>query len=122
MNINRQLSVFTGDFDKKMIKKYVTSDCNYLWHIFTWCEVPCLEGDEARKAFGVLEYTQAHRATGGYSNRVKKCPDVGKIYAKDVGNDPGGGVFIAAKDYSWTYVRTHKEVQFGPYFCNKNKG
>ena len=121
MNINRWLSAFAGKVDKKIIKQYVTSEGNFLWHIFTWCEVPCLEGDEARAAFDALDYTEALRATGGYSNRVKKCANVGKISALDVENDPAGDVFIVAKDYSWTYVRTHEEGLFGPYFCTKNE-
>ena len=120
MNINRWLSHFAEGVDKKMIKQHVTSDGNFLRHIFTWCEVPCLEGDEARKTFDALEYTEAIRATGGYSNRVKKCANVGKISAQDVDNDPAGDVYIVAKDYSWTYVRTHEEGLFGPYFCRRN--
>ena len=119
MNINRWLSTFAEGVDKKMIKKHVTSKGNFLWHIFTWCEVPCLEGDEAKEAFDALEYTEAIRATGGFSNKVKKGGTVGKLSAIDVDNDPAGDVFIVAPDYSWTYVRTHEEGLCGPYFCVK---
>ena len=121
MNIKRWLSAFADEVDKKMIKKHVTSEGNFLWHIFTWCKVPCLEGDEARAAFDALEYTEAIRATGGYSNKVKKGEIVGKLSALDVDNDPAGDVFIVAADYSWTYVRTHEEGLCGPYFCIKKQ-
>ena len=119
MNINRWLSAFAEGVDKKMIKKHVTSEGNFLWHIFTWCEVPCLEGDEAKAAFDALEYTEAIRATGGFSNKVKKGGTVGKLSAIDVDNDPARDVFIVAPDYSWTYVRTHEKGLCGPYFCVK---
>ena len=119
MNINRWLSAFAEGVDKKMIKKHVTSEGNFLWHIFTWCEVPCLEGDEARAAFDALEYTEALRATGGFSNKVKKGGIVGKLSALDVDEDLAEDVYIVAPDYSWTYVRTHEEGLCGPYFCVK---
>ena len=121
MNINRWLSAFAEGVDKKMIKEHVTSECNFLWHIFTWCEVPCLEGDEARAAFDALEYSEAIKAYGGYSKKVKSTAIVGKLSAEDVDNDPGRDVYIVGKDYSWTYVRTH-EGFCGPYFCIKNVG
>ena len=121
MNTNRWLSSFAEDVDKKMIKEHVTSEGNYLWHIFTWCEVPALKGDDARRAFDALEYKEAIKATCGAKGKVKKCKDIGKISASDVDVDPSAEVYIVAKDYSWTYVRTHERGMCGPYFCIKNK-
>ena len=120
MNINRWLSAFAEGVDKKLIKERVTSEGNFLWHIFTWCEVPCFEGDEARAAFDALEYTEAIRFTGGFSGKVKKGGVVGKLSASDVDNDPASDVYIVAQDFSWTYVRTHEEGLCGPYLCIKN--
>ena len=120
MNINKWLSVFGEGVDKKLIKERVTSEGNFLWHIFTWGEVPCLEGDEARETFNALEYTEAFKFTDGFSNRVKNKGTVGKISALDVDNDPAGDVYIVATDFSWTYVRTHEEDLCGPYLCIKN--
>ena len=119
MNINKWLSVFAEGVDKKLIKKYVTSDCNFLWHIFTWCKVPCLEGEDARKAFDDLEYTKAIRFYGGFSNKIKGVSTVGKLSASDIDNDPASDVYIVASDLSWTYVRTHEKNFCGPYFCVK---
>lgn len=119
MNINKWLSIFAEGVDKKMIKEHVTSYGNYLWHIFTWCDVPCLEGDEARKAFDAVAYAEAIRGTDGYSNKIKNSSVVGKLSASEVDNDPAGDVYIVAIDYSWTYVRTHEKDLCGPYFCMK---
>ena len=119
MNVNRWLSAFGEGVDKKLIKEHVTAQGNHLWHLFTWGNVPCLKGDEARKAFDALEYTEAIRATGGYSKKIKATSFVGKLSAADVNNDSTSDVYIVAKDYSWTYVRTHETGLCGPYLCIK---
>ena len=49
--VERWLSVFGRDVDKKMIADHVTSYGNLLWYLFTWGKVPCFKGDEARDAF-----------------------------------------------------------------------
>ena len=121
MNVNRQISAFAAKVDKKMIKEHVTSDGNHLWHIFTWCNVPCIKGDEARLVFDSLNYAEAYRFTGGYSSKIKNGGSIGKISALDVDNDPAKDIYIVAKDYSWTYVRTHEKGVCGPYLCfNRN--
>ena len=79
--------------------------------------VPCFEGDEARKAFDDLQYTEAIRFYDGYSNHIEGVSVIEKISAEDVDNDPQGDVYIVAKDFSWTYVRTHHGDHCGPYFC-----
>ncbi|MBQ2876861.1 MAG: DUF4275 family protein [Clostridia bacterium] len=117
MTINKWLSVFAKDVDKRLIKKHVTSEGNFLWHIFTYGNVPCLEGDEARKAFDALDYTEAIKFTDGYSNRIKNKGIIGRLSAEEVDNAPEGDVYIVARDMSWTYVRTHEEGLCGPYFC-----
>lgn len=119
MTINKWLSAFAEGVDKKLIKKHVTSEGNFLWHIFTWCEVPCLEGDEAKEAFDALEYTEAYKFIDGFSNRIKNKGTVGKLSAEEVDNDPAADVYIVATDFSWTYVRTHEEGLCGPYLCIK---
>ena len=114
--INQWLSVFGKDVDKKLIKSNVTSYGNHLWHIFTWGNVPCLEGDTARQTFDNLQYTEAIKFCGGYSNRIEDVCVVEKISAKCVDEDNNRDVYIVAKDISWTYVRTHEDG-LGPYFC-----
>ena len=114
--IEKWISVFGKGVDKKMIDDHVTSYCNHLWHLFTWGNVPCLSGEEARRAFDVLHYTEAIRFYGGQSNYVENISVVEKLSANEVDRDNHNDVYIVAKDFSWTYVRTH-ELDLGPYLC-----
>ena len=116
--IEQWISVFGKDVDKKLIEDRVTASYNHLWHLFTWGEVPCLSGDEARRTFDALDYKRAIRFYGGYSNRIEQVSVVDKLSAKKVDKDKGSDVYIVATDFSWTYVRTH-ETDLGPYLCIK---
>ena len=114
--IKKWLSAFGKGVDKKLIEEHVTSYGNLLWHLFTWGEVPCLQGDEAKRAFDDLQYEEAIRFYDGYAGHIAKPSLIGKISAKAVDKDRESDVYIVAKDFSWTYVRTH-ETGLGPYFC-----
>ena len=116
--IEKWLSVFGKGVNKKMIVDHVTSYGNFLWHLFTWGNVACIEGDEARNAFDALDYKEAIRFYDGYSKRIEGISIINKISAKTVDNDEKSDVYIVAKDFSWTYVRTH-ESDLGPYLCVK---
>ena len=118
--IEKWLSVFGKGVDKKLIEDHVTSYGNLLWHLFTWGNVPCFEGDEARKAFDDLQYTEAIRFYDGYANHIEGISLIDKISAKKVDKDKNFDVYIVAKDFSWTYVRTH-ENGLGPYLCMRKQ-
>lgn len=49
--VNRWISTFASGVSDEILNEHVFKDCNFLWHIFTWGNVTCLEGDKARKAF-----------------------------------------------------------------------
>ena len=112
------LSTFGKGVDRNMMEEHVTSYGNLLWHLFTWGEVTCLQGDEARKAFDELQYNTAIRFYDGYAGHIEKVSLIDKITAKKVDKDRESDVYIVAEDFSWTYVRTHEEG-LGPYFCRK---
>ncbi len=118
--IKKWLSAFGRDVDAKLIEDHVTSYGNLLWHLFTWGNVPCLKGDEARKAFDELQYTEAIRFYDGYANSIEDVSVIEKISAEKVDKDKKSDVYIVAKDFSWTYVRTH-EFNLGPYLCVKKQ-
>lgn len=119
-NIKKEwLSVFGKDVDQKLIREHVTSYGNYLWHLFTWGNVICLEKDEARKVFDELNYKEAIKFTDGYSNRITGISVIEKVSAKDIDEDPESDVYIVASDFSWTYVRTHERDLCGPFLCIK---
>ncbi len=116
--IEKWLSVFGKCVDKKLVENHVTSNGNHMWHLFTWGNVQCLKGDDARKAFDDLQYTEAVRFYDGYSNHIEDVSVIEKISAKKVDKDKKSDVYIVATDFSWTYVRTH-EFDLGPYLCVK---
>ena len=115
--MKKWLAVFGRSVDKKIIEEHVTSYGNHLWHLFTWGKVSCLQGDEARRTFDELQYEEAIRFYDGYASHIEKVSIIGKISAKDVEKDRESDVYIVAKDFSWTYVRTHETGLCGPYFC-----
>jgi len=114
--LKKWLAVFGKEVDQKLIEEHVTSYGNLLWHLFTWGKVPCLKGDEARKAFDALSYTEAIRFYDGYAGHIDKVAVIEKISANKVDKDKVSDVYIVAEDFSWTYVRTH-EYHLGPYLC-----
>ena len=116
--IEKWISVFGNGVDKKLIEDHVTSYGNHLWHLFTWGNVTCISGDEARKSFDALEYKEAIRFYDGYSNNIDKISVVEKLSSNEVDKDKHSDVYIVAKDFSWTYIRTH-EFELGPYLCVK---
>ena len=117
--IKQWLKVFGQNVDKKLIEDHVTSHGNHLWHLFTWGEVPCLQGADAKAAFNDLQYEEAIRFYDGYTNHIEQVCVINKVSAKAVDKDKASDVYIVAKDFSWTYVRTHEEGWCGPYFCKK---
>lgn len=116
--VEKWLCVFGKGVAPTLIEEHVTSYGNLLWHLFTWGNVPCLMNDEARKAFDELEYTQAIRFYDGYASNIEGICVVDKLTAKSIDKDQNSDVYIVAKDFSWTYVRTH-EAGLGPYLCIK---
>ena len=116
--LKKWLSVFGKGVDTELIEAHVTSYGNHLWHLFTWENVACLEGEEARRAFDALPYTEAIRFYDGYSNHIERGSVTEKITANRVDADENSDVYLVAKDFSWTYVRTH-EYGLGPYLCLK---
>lgn len=119
--IRKWISAFGGNVDKRILKEHVLADGNYLWHLFTWGNVPCFEKDEARKAFDELQYTEAVKFCGGRSGCIENVRTVAKISAEEIDNDCESDVYIVAKDFTWTYVRTHERESCGPYFCRKSE-
>ena len=117
--MKKWISVFGEGVDKNLIEEHVTSYGNHLWHLFTWGEVTCLKGENARKAFDELQYEEAIRFYDGYAGHIEAASLIGKITAKAVDKDYESDVYIVAKDFSWTYVRTHEIGLCGPYFCKK---
>ena len=124
--IERWLAVFGANVDKGEIEKHVTSFGNHLWHLFSWELVPCVEEEDARRAFDKLHYTEAIKFHDGYSGHIQDVSLIGKVSAQQIENESKDGgsidVYVVAKDFSWTYVSTHEIGDCGPYLCIKAEG
>ena len=98
--MEKWLSTFGKGVDKNIMEEHVTSYGNLLWHLFTWGEVPCLKGEDARKAFDELQYEEAIRFYDGYAGHIEKVALIEKITAKAVDKDRASDVYIVAKDFN----------------------
>lgn len=114
--MEKWLSVFGKNASEKMVEEHVRAAYNFPWHLFTWCGVPCLEGDAARKAFDALVWEHAICFCSGYCLQIEDVSVTGRVTAEELDRLPLRDIYITAEDFSWTYIRTH-EVGLGPYFC-----
>lgn len=111
---------FASGISKEDIKKYVVSTGNYIWHVFSWKLLPeetYLVGDEARRAYDAADKKNA-MYIDAFGDGVCKALD--DKYEKAASLEVLTEVYVAAKDFSWTYIKTHEEDFCGPYFCRKN--
>ena len=108
---DRWLSVFGAGADPQMIEEHVLNT-PYYWHLFSWVEVPCLEGEEARRAFDAMDYDEAYI----FFDWAFHVETIGKTTAAEL--DEGcSDVYVVDKDFRWTYAHTHEDGLYGPYFC-----
>ncbi len=120
------LKAFAKRVPTRIINKNVLAYGNFLWHIFTWGEVRCLEGEAAKKAFDSENYTYAVKFHNGYTDQNGKTliDDVSSILktsAKEIDEEWENNcsdIYIVDKDFKWTYVKTHEDSGgIGPFFC-----
>ena len=111
----RWLNTFAADVSEEDLGKHVLVGGGYLWHIFSYNLVPCLEGDEARKALAELPDTECYRFYKEYPPQDQ--PRIKAIEMSEVSSLPDDlDWYLVDKDFTWTYVHTHEE-DCGPYFC-----
>ena len=116
------LSCFAKDIDKKKIQKYVVSTGNHIWHIFSWELLPegsYLVGDKARKAYN--ELAKYERENALYIEPFGIGESFALPWQDSVAEklEDHTEIFVAANDFSWTYIKTHEGDYCGPYFCRK---
>ena len=112
---NRWLDTFADEVSEADLGQHVLAEGNYLWHIFSWKLVPCLEGDEARKALAERTADGCFRFYCEYP--PAGVPQVAPVTAEEIAALPEDlDWYLVDKDFTWTYVHTH-EADCGPYFC-----
>ncbi|VEU80026.1 DUF4275 family protein [Haploplasma axanthum] len=106
--------VFATNVSKDIMNKRVLSKGNLPWHIFTWGEVGSIEGLEALNCLKKSDFTEVI-AFSGYPNNFSKIKKIKSNADLEKLLDNRNDIYITAKDFSWTFVKTH-ESNLGPYF------
>lgn len=117
--MNLWLKAFAPDLTKIQYEKYVKDQ--FIWHVFSWELVSAegmLVGDAAREAFDKMDKSNViccDRYGGeGVKDRLpERYATAEKIDRWTV------EYYVVAKDYSWTYIKTHECDLCGPYFIKR---
>ena len=120
---NEFIKIYANDVPIDKLKKYVTSDGNYIWHLFSWELIDqnkYLTGAEAKEAYdkcnkeNAIIYEECPEETFSKIDKRYMC-------SKDI--EGCGEIYVFAEDMSWVYINTHEEsLDFGPYFiCINNE-
>ena len=114
--INQWLRHFAKDVPGQQLKEYVIDQ--YIWHVFSWELIKSdhlLVGDDARRAFDQIEKHDCICCdvfgSGGVTNMLSDQYDTAAKIDERLTE-----FYIVAKDYSWTYIKTHEGDLCGPYF------
>jgi hypothetical protein len=88
---------------------------DFLWHVFSYKKLPCLEGKAAMRAFHkenrficYLFYQEREEAY--------MLVNAENLRAEDLRQEHD--VYVVDPQFMWTYVQTH-EYYYGPYFYRK---
>ena len=121
----RWLSVFAEGVPKQRLEECMRCG-HYIWHVFSFELLPAedyLEGDEAEAAYESLSVKERENALFIKPFAGKK-PETFSLKYGDSGAERLNRlteIYVAAKDFSWTYIKTHETDWCGPYFCRKKK-
>ncbi len=121
----RWLAVFAEGVSKKQLEECMRYG-HYIWHVFSFELLPegtYLEGDEAREAYNGLSMGEREKALF-IKPFAKKNPGTFSMKYEESGAehlDQRTEIYAMAKDFSWTYIKTHEDDWCGPYFCCKKK-
>ena len=116
--INQWLRHFANGVSKIQIESYVKDQ--YIWHVFSYdliSDEKLLMGDEARNAFDQADKSACiccdMFGNSGVREGLSGC-DSSKMIEEHFTE-----LYVVAKDYSWTYSKTHENGSCGPYFYRK---
>ncbi|MBQ4117205.1 MAG: DUF4275 family protein [Clostridia bacterium] len=117
--VNQWLRNFAPKLSKDQFEKYIKNQ--FIWHIFSWKLIEfdgLLVGNDARRAFNQAIKDECiccdiFNGNGVTDNLSPQFYTAEKIDAKL------SEFYVVAKDYSWTYIKTHEGDLCGPYFLRK---
>lgn len=112
--------IYACKVPKDKITKYVLSNGNYIWHLFSWNllgDEKYFTGEEAKSAFDASDKTKAYVFYEKAPMPFFKISDE-FLTSKQINNH--GEIYVFAEDLSWIYFGTHEEsCGLGPYFIQK---
>ena len=113
---NQWLRHFAKGVTEKHIEQYVKDQ--FIWHVFSWEHVKnenLLVGDDARQAFDASDKSEViccdEYGGEGVKDRLPARYNTAEKIDKWTVE-----FYVVAKDYSWTYIKTHECDLCGPYF------
>ena len=119
--INQWLRHFAQGIHKNQHKKYVKDQ--YVWHVFSWELIKpdgLLIGDAARQAYNDAMKTECIFCdiynNGGVTDKLSPQYDTAEKIDENMTE-----FYVVAKDYSWTYIKTHECDLCGPYFLRNTQ-
>lgn len=118
--INQWLRHFASALSKDQFEKYVKDQ--FIWHVFSWELIAfegLLTGDDARQAFNQENKTECICCDMYNGNGVSNMLSPKFNTAEKIDMEMNE-FYVVAKDYSWTYIKTHEGDVCGPYFLRKS--
>ena len=119
--INQWLRHFAQGINKSQYEKYVKDQ--YIWHVFSWELIKpdgLLTGDAARQAYNEAVKTDSIFCdmfnNGGVTDKFSPQYDTAEKIDENLTE-----FYVVAKDYSWTYIKTHECDLCGPYFLRNTE-
>ena len=117
--INQWLRYFARNIDDADRERCYVN--NYIWHIFSYellDEGAFLVGDDARTAYDAMDKTDCifYDVYGKRGISDKMLPEYSS--AKQI-DENLVEFYVVARDYSWTYIKTHENDLCGPYFMKR---
>ena len=119
--INQWLRHFAKGVSKDQLERYVKDQ--FIWHIFSWELINnenLLVGNTARLAYNKAVKTDCifcdMFGNGGVTDKLSPQYDTAEKIDENLTE-----FYVVAKDYSWTYIKTHEGDLCGPYFLKKSE-
>ena len=113
---NQWLRHFAEGVTEKQIEQYVKDQ--FIWHVFSWELIKpdgLLVGNDARRAFDKIEKNDCiccdMFGSNGVTNKLSNEYDTAEKIDQKLTE-----FYVVARDYAWTYIKTHEGNLCGPYF------
>ncbi len=117
---NQWLRHFAASVEKDALENYVRDQ--YIWHVFSFNllnETAFLTGDAARKAYDDADKSNCIFCNQFGSEGVTDRVVADYLSAQSIDANVTE-LYVVAKDFSWTYIKTHENNACGPYFMKIN--